>query len=116
MTVFVPQVPSTYDHDRGKWHPRINVRNASPYGEVVELVPPHEVHAVMVTQPTLRRLRRELKDFGDGDYVLPVGDPTLVALTVAVALEMNRGRAKLLRWSRERREYDVVELAMYGES
>ena len=109
MTVYAVQEPRTYNADKDKWLPRVNIYNAKPFGEVTTLIPHDHVHAALVTRPTLHKLRRGLKDFCDDDYLLPVGDPVLVALAALTAARENRGRVKFLRWSRERREYDVVE-------
>lgn len=112
MTVFAVQEPCSYKN--GQWVPRVNIYTAEPYGEVRKLVKASHVHAALLPQPTIRALRRDLKDFSDDDYLLPVGDVSLVAMATAVALENNRGRAKLLRWNREERRYDVVVIDMYG--
>jgi len=112
MTVYAVQEPRTFDHATKKWKPRVNIRAAEAFGEVVTLIPHDHVHAALVTQPTLYKLRRLLRDYSDDDYILPVGDVTLVAMATAVAMRENRGKARLLRWSRERREYDVVEVVV----
>lgn len=114
MTVYAVQVPHYFDQGAKEWRPKVNVHNATPYGAVVSLVPHDQVQAALVTQPTLSTLRRKLKDFNDDDYLLPVGDITLVAMAVAVALDVNRRRVKLLRWSRERKAYDVIDLNLSG--
>jgi hypothetical protein len=115
MTVYAVQVPHHFDQGAQAWRPKVNVHAASHLGEVVTLIPHEQVHAALVTQPTLATLRRGLKDFCDEDYLLPVGDITLVAMATAVALNVNRGRARLLRWSREHKKYDIVELHLYGD-
>jgi hypothetical protein len=114
MTVYAVQVPHYFDPHAKAWRPKVNVHSATSYGQVVSLVPHEQVHAARVTQPTLVALRRQLKDFSDADYILPVGDISLVAMAVAVALDVNRRRAKLLRWSRDRKEYDVIDLNLSG--
>jgi len=110
VTVYAVQVPHYFDQGAQEWRPKVNVHAATSFGAVVTLIPHDQVHAALVTHPTMNTLRRKLKDFNDEDFILPVGDITLVAMAVSIALDVNRRRAKLLRWSRERREYDVVEL------
>jgi len=112
VTVYAVQEPCSYKD--GQWVPRVNIYSAEPYGEVQKLVKASHIHAALLPQRTLRAMRRELKDFSDDDYLLPVGDVSLVAMATAVALEVNRGRAKLLRWNRDERRYDVVAIDMYG--
>lgn len=112
MTVYAVQEPCSYDKATQRWLPRINIYNASEFGEVVTLIPPDQVNAAMVTKPTLHKLRRALRDFSDDDYILPVGDVTLVGMAIAVALRENRSRANILRWNRNERKYDVVAVAL----
>lgn len=110
MTVFVVQEPVRFDADRGQWLPTVNLRNAESFGEVQVLIPGDHVHAAMVTQPTIYRMRRALQGFSKNDYLLPVGDPSLVAMAAGVASKENHGHYKLLRWNRTEKRYDVVEV------
>jgi len=112
MTVFAVQEPRSFDRESGIWKPRVNIYTAEPFGEVQTLIPHDHVHAALVTQPTLHKMRRLLRDFSDEDYLLPVGDPVLIALAAMTAARENRGKVRFLRWSRERKEYDVVEASV----
>lgn len=67
-------------------------------------------------QPVLRHLKNELKDFCDDDYLLLVGDPIAMALAVNVAAQMNRGRVKLLKWSKRHEGYFPIEVDLYDRS
>lgn len=113
MTVFAIQEPMYKCRQTGEWRPKINLRDAESFGDVITLIPGQHVNAALVTQPTMHKLKRELQHFGDCDYILPVGDITLVGMAIAVAMNVNRGRAKLLRWNREERRYDVVEANLF---
>lgn len=112
MTVYAVQEPHRFDHAAGAWKPLINLRAAEPFGGVRTLIKHNHVHAALITQPTLMALRRGLKDFCDDDYLLPVGDPVLIAMASMIAARENRGRVNMLRWSKERREYDVVQVVL----
>lgn len=112
VTVYAVQEPCIKVD--GKWQPKIDIQTASDFGDVVTLVPASHTRAALVTQPTLAGFRRALQDFCDDDYILPVGDITLVAMAVAVAASINRGRVKLLRWSREDKRYDVVDMDLHA--
>ncbi len=79
-------------------------RDYSPalkYGELALLLPDGNI--TMSTQPTVRRLRKLLKDFNDDDFLLLSGDPVAIGLATAVAADMNHGRVKMLKW--ENREF-----------
>ena len=43
-------------------------------------------------QPAIRKLKRKLKDFDDGDYLLMMGDPAAMGIACCIAAEMNRGK------------------------
>lgn len=110
MTVYAVQEPCTFDQVSQKWRPRINIYNASSFGDIVTLIPSNQVHAALLPVPTLHKMRSELRDFSDDDYLLPVGDPVLIAMAAMTAARENRGKVKFLRWSRDRKEYDTVEV------
>jgi len=55
-------------------------------------------------------LRKRLRDFGDSDYLLPVGDPVAIALTAAVAADANGGVLRLLKWDKRQHAYTVCEV------
>jgi hypothetical protein len=112
VTVYAVQEPARFDPGKGKWLPKVNLQSAAGFGEVVTLIPHDHVNAALVTKPTLHKLRRALKDFSDDDYLLPVGDIVLCGMAMAVALRENRGRARVLRWNREQKRYDVVEVEL----
>lgn len=112
MTVYAVQEPMRFDRDKGKWTPTINIKSAEVFGPVEVLVQGRHVHAAMVTQPTIYKMRHALRNFDDDDYLLPVGDPSLVAMAAAMAAKANMGRFKLLRWNRQDKRYDVVEVVL----
>ena len=88
--------------------PGRNIIPARQYGELCLLLPEGDV--VLSPGPTTRRLQRALKDFGDQDYLLLMGDPVAIGLACAVASDINQGRFKLLKWDRQSRVYYPVEV------
>jgi hypothetical protein len=67
-----------------------------------------------IRNPTrvLRELGWALRDFGDDDYILAVGDWILVGLAMAVAAQANDGRFNVLKWHRGDRRYYAVAVDM----
>jgi hypothetical protein len=90
--------------------PGRNVIPARQYGELCLLLPEGDV--VLSPGPTTRRLQRALKDFGDQDYLLLMGDPVAIGLACAVASDINQGRFKLLKWDRQQHVYYPVEVVL----
>jgi hypothetical protein len=113
MPVYVAQEPARHDRATGRWIPTLDLSNTHPFGELTFLFQASEIHAALLTQPTTQRMRRELRNFSDSDYLLLVGDSVLGSMAVAIALEANRGKAKILRWNRDNRNYDVVQLNLH---
>jgi hypothetical protein len=71
-----------------------------------------EGDVVLSPGPTTRRLQRALKDFGDQDYLLLMGDPVAIGLACAVASDINQGRFKLLKWDRQQHVYYPVDVVL----
>ena len=88
--------------------PGRNVISARQYGELCLLLPEGDV--MLSPGPTTRRLQRALKDFGDQDYLLLMGDPVAIGLACAVASDINQGRFKLLKWDRQQHVYYPVDV------
>ncbi len=105
--VFIPQQPTRYDHEKQMRVPTINLAPASEYGDLYALVP--DGMSAQFYAPVVAALRRKLRDMSPQDYIVPVGDPVLIAIVTGIALSMH-GRARLLRWDREARRYHVIEV------
>lgn len=92
--------------------PRIKYATLRPYGtpeflfswgELEEGQPLPEM-AQLVWQ-----LRARLSSFSDEDFIVPVGNPALIGMAIAVAAECNGGRVKVLDWRRESNQYRVID-------
>jgi len=93
--------------------PRINYATLTPFGEVRFCFTWGEITDRTLLDDTasyLERARLALATFGDGDYLVPLGHPGLIALCTLAAAEANEGRIALLDWSRVNRAYRVVQI------
>tara|TARA_R100001244_G_scaffold62216_1_gene51976 strand:- start:84 stop:407 length:324 start_codon:yes stop_codon:yes gene_type:complete len=90
-----------------------NVRSAEKFGDL-KVVLPDNRQIVLSSGPLTFKLKHELKDFNDNDYLLLMGDPAIIALAGAVASEMNRGRFKILKWDRDEKRYYDIEIDLRG--
>jgi hypothetical protein len=107
--VYVPQVPLTSNGGQDTVRPRVDLRPAEKYGKLCYLI---DWCNLDEADPAalLHELRTGLKDYNDNDYLLMVGNPTLMALAALVASEQNDGRIRLLYWRREQRRYTIVNI------
>lgn len=87
--------------------PMVDVTPACVYGELRVLF---QSNVGIAVQPYVAKLRHELRDFSDDDYLLLVGDPVLIGLCTAIASEMNRGHVRMLRWDKRARDYIEIKV------
>ena len=91
---------------------KVDFSPAMEYGEL-EVLLSHS-QSLLSPVPTIRKLRDKLENFGEDDYILPVGDPVLMSTVAMVAAHMNHGRVKLLKWDRIQRKYLVIQVDISG--
>ena len=94
-----------------------NVLGARHYGDLKVLLPSN-ANIVLSPAPTIRRLRENLKNFSDEDYLLLMGDPAAIGLACVLASENNRGVYSILKWDRIEKDYYpvVIDIHQRGES
>jgi hypothetical protein len=106
--VFVPMVPSTFDSGTGLWIPKLNLDPAKRYGEIILCAPPNANR--IPTGPMLDVMKSKLRDFRKDDYIVAVGDPSLIAAAVAIAVMKTGGMVNILKWDRLASDY--LEIAI----
>lgn len=82
---------------------------AAEYGDI-ELLLDTGVKVGIAMQPIANQFKKKLRDFGDEDFILPVGDPAAMGVAIAVAAMQNQGRVKLLRWDRRQERYIKLQV------
>lgn len=106
--VFVPQQPSKFDPATRLWIPTINLEPAKEFGEVVVMLPPNANR--LHTAPLVAALKDRMQDFGPDDYIVAVGDPSLLAAAACIAGRKTGGFLKMLKWDKMSRSYIAVEI------
>lgn len=89
--------------------PNHDIAQAMKFGEIKILLPRTQQLAFS-TAPTIRTLRRKLRDFTDEDFVLLTGDPVAIGLVCALAASFNGGRYTALKWDRRDFLYIPVKI------
>jgi len=88
---------------------------AEAYGTLAEIF--YGTSDVAEPDKIVEHARRSIRNWEPGDYLLMVGDPSLCALCLAIALEFDpTGRVTLLRWDRIKRAYSVLPLDFNANS
>jgi hypothetical protein len=89
--------------------PNHDIAGAMKYGDPTVLLPSN-VQIAFSTVPTVRLLRRKLRNFSDRDFLLLAGDPVAIGLACAVAAAYNSGRFNVLKWDRREKMYIPVKI------
>ena len=92
-----------------------NIRSAEKFGDL-KVVLPDNKQIVLSSGPLTFKLRHELKDFNDKDYLLLMGDPAIIAVAGAVVSDVNGGRFKVLKWDRDEKKYYDIEIDLRGKN
>lgn len=110
--VFIPQEKARKID--GSWVPEFDLSPAAEFGTVEVLMPPG--HSFFSPVPVIRALKEKLKNFSDEDYLLPIGDPSIMVAAALIAGEQNHGRVKLLKWDRFQQAYIPIQLDTSGKA
>lgn len=105
--VYVPQVPSKYDAPTRLWVPSINLDHAKTFGDLVVMLPPNANR--LHIHPLIVALREQMADYSPDDWVVAVGDPSLIAAAACIAVKKTHGLLRLLKWDRQSSAYISVE-------
>lgn len=106
--VFAPQIPSRFDRPTGVWVPTVNMAPAEQHGQLVVLLPPEASRKSVV--PLMAALRERMDaEFNDGDFLIAVGDPSIIAAASIIAARKSGGIMRILRWDRMTSSYTLME-------
>lgn len=108
--VYAPQVPSKYDAATKLWLPSVNLQPAKRFGELVVMLPPNANR--LHINPLITALREQMKDYGAEDYIIAVGDPSLIAAASCIAVKKTNGILRILKWDRQSSAYIPVEVEL----
>jgi hypothetical protein len=85
------------DPANGALVPKFDVAPAERFGEIVWLLPPS---AAPWGTTVVAELRDKLVDYdGDRDFLVLIGNPCLIGMTVALAAAAGGGKLQFLQWS-----------------
>ena len=93
-------------------NPKINIMGASHYGQFKFLLPEFS-QIIFSPGPLIFKLRKALKDFKEGDYLLLTGDPAIIGVACSIVSDITNGRYKLLKWDRQDRVYYPIEINLH---
>ena len=89
-----------------------NIASARQYGDFEVLLPP-QTNIMLSSAPSVRRMKRILQDYKEGDYLLLIGDPAAIGVACSIAAFNNRGRYSILKWDRQEGVYYPVDIDLH---
>jgi hypothetical protein len=103
----IQEIPGTKE---GK--PKINIMGATSYGKLKFLLP--ELSQIIFSPgPLIYKLRKNLKDFKKGDYLLLTGDPAIIGVACSIVSDITNGKFNLLKWDKQERKYYPIEIDLH---
>lgn len=91
--------------------PGRNITPALTYGEVVILAE-HDL-SPFSAGPTVAEMRRRLEQYQPGDWLLLIGDPTLIGLATAFVAAKTGGYLNILKYDRQSQTYIPLKINMF---
>ncbi len=62
------------------------------------------------SDPDITKAEKILKDYKSDDYLLLIGDPSLIAISCSIAANSTQGKLRLLKYDRHSFSYYPVEI------
>ena len=95
-------------------HPpqNINILGASEFGYLVICLPPMS-QAIFSSGPFVMKMRKNLQDFRERDYILCTGDPAIIGLSSAIVSDITQGRFNILKWDKQEYKYYPLTIDLY---
>ena len=93
-------------------NPKINIMGASTYGKFKFLLPEFS-QMIISPGPLIYKLRKGLKDFKEGDFLLLTGDPAIIGVACSIVSDITNGKYNLLKWDKQERKYYPISINLY---
>lgn len=113
-TVYVTQDVMIRESD-GQMRRKFDLTEAEQrYGKVRVLIPHGQ--SLVSSVPVVRQLNEQLRDFTSDDFLLPLGDPAIMAAAAAIAARNTNGTLNVLKWDRRAGTYLNVRIDLSGKA
>ena len=109
-TVYIVQEILVRDEITGDMKPKYNLGSAAVYGNPKVILTDRK--SILSPKPAIFVMQKELKNFKDQDYILPIGNPAFVAVAGALAARFNNGRFKMLVWEKRAAQYIETQIEL----
>jgi hypothetical protein len=86
----------------------MNMEPARKHGELVVLLPPNANRLHIM--PLLTALREGMATYTADDWIVAVGDPSLLAAAACIAARKTTGLLRMLKWDKMSSDYIAMEM------
>ncbi len=105
--VFISQMLERWDSETERYTPTFNFNSAAIYGTLTPVLE-RDDHRLLLTRQ-IEKIKVALSDFSDDDFLIAVGDPSVIAICAGVILRRSRN-LKLLKWDKRVGQYIVTDI------
>lgn len=91
---------------------KFDFTTAEKFGTIRVLIPSGQ--SLFSSVPIVRQLKDMLRDFSERDFLLPLGDPSIMMAAGAIAASISNGRMTILKWDRRAGIYLAVPFDVTG--
>lgn len=99
--VYVCQLPCKFV--KGQFVQTLNVNSAAKFGEIKEVCRPS--FSIASLSPVQETIEKTLSRFdSENDYLLPVGDPLIIAKCISVLSKKHKS-FRILKWNKKAQSY-----------
>lgn len=109
--VFVVQNQHRWDAGLQRFVPKFDLTPAEEFGDLVYLLSP--TAAPFRPDSVIEELTQKLEEYRPDDYLLLVGNPVLIGISVAIAARASGGSVSMLQWSGKERRYLPVKTSLF---
>ena len=103
----IQEIPGTKDG-----RPKINIMGAAEYGKFKFLLP--ELSQIIFSPgPLIFKLRKELANYKQKDFLLLTGDPAIIGVACSIVSDITNGKYNLLKWDKQERKYYSIAINLY---
>jgi hypothetical protein len=106
-TVFITQVPHRLNRETGELEP-LDMSAAREWGDPRVILTPG-ANPFTSMPAIVDDLHASLKDIGDQDYLILVGNPAIMGVAACIAAQYLKGKLRVLQWSGKAQRYNLIE-------
>jgi len=89
----------------------VDLSPAAMWGEPIVVLP--YMQSLLAPETTIDAIAERLKDYTPDDFIVPIGDPVLMCMVVAIAAKISGGKVRLLKWDRRGNVYIPITCDLY---